>query len=268
MKYLKFSVVTVVLNREKFVRRAIESVLAQNYPNFEHIIIDGGSQDRTLEIVKEYPHLHWISEPDEGSVFALNKGIARMKGEIFAWLNSDETYLPGIFHKANEYFNLHLDWQMIYGRYEYMNRDGQVIGKSSYHPFNLHHQVIGFNPIVPSAMFLRHEALQGVGGFANETWKDAYDHELWIRVGKKYHIESLPIFFSRFGIHEDSGVIKTPEKSEFEVRMIRKTYGGEEKYIDRYFWVPYRDVRMGLFKRFKLERIKHSAKVVLDRPTG
>lgn len=91
------SVVTVSLNQGEFICDNIESVLRQNYPNFEHIVIDGGSTDNTLDILKSYPHLKWVSEKDRNQSHALNKGFARAKGEIIAWLNSDDWYADGVF---------------------------------------------------------------------------------------------------------------------------------------------------------------------------
>lgn len=92
-----FSVVTVSLNHGRFIEKNIRSVLAQDYPHFEHIIVDGGSTDETVDILKKYPHLKWTSESDRGQSHALNKGFARAKGDIIAWLNSDDYYAPKIF---------------------------------------------------------------------------------------------------------------------------------------------------------------------------
>lgn len=96
----KFSVITVSYNQGEFIRDTIESVLAQNYPNFEHIVVDAGSTDATLSILKEYPHIKWTSEPDRGQSHGLNKGFSRATGDIIAWINSDDWYAPGTFHEV------------------------------------------------------------------------------------------------------------------------------------------------------------------------
>lgn len=93
----KISVITVSFNQAAFIEQNIRSVLAQNYDNFEHIVVDGGSSDGTVEILKKYPHLKWVSEPDNGQTDGLCKGFARASGEIIAWINSDDFYAPGIF---------------------------------------------------------------------------------------------------------------------------------------------------------------------------
>jgi glycosyltransferase involved in cell wall biosynthesis len=97
---MKISVITATLNRKEFIGAAIESVLVQNYPHFEHWIIDGGSSDGTLEFLKKYPHLKVLSEPDRGVYDAWNKGIDRASGDLVSILNSDDVYAPGAFHSC------------------------------------------------------------------------------------------------------------------------------------------------------------------------
>lgn len=97
---MKISVITATLNRKEFIGAAIESVLAQNYPDFEHWIIDGGSSDGTLEILEQYPHLKVLSESDRGVYDAWNKGIDRANGDMLSILNSDDAYAPGAFHSC------------------------------------------------------------------------------------------------------------------------------------------------------------------------
>lgn len=103
----KFSVITVSFNHGQFIRQTIESVLAQGYPNFEHIVVDGGSTDDTISILKEYPHLKWTSEPDRGQSHALNKGFARATGDVIAWMNSDDWYAPNAFHTVAQHISKH-----------------------------------------------------------------------------------------------------------------------------------------------------------------
>ena len=101
---LKFSVITPSFNSGDTLERAIQSVLAQDYEDFEHIIVDGGSSDNTMEILEKYPHLRWVSEPDRGQVDAMNKGFAMAEGDIIGYLNADDYYLEGAFPAAAEAF--------------------------------------------------------------------------------------------------------------------------------------------------------------------
>src|SRR6202023_1011578 len=94
---MKISIITASLNRKEFIGAAIESILAQNYPDFEHWIIDGGSSDGTLVFLSHYPHLKVLSEPDRGVYDAWNKGIDRAKGDFISFLNSDDVFAPGAF---------------------------------------------------------------------------------------------------------------------------------------------------------------------------
>jgi glycosyltransferase involved in cell wall biosynthesis len=102
---MKISIITASLNRKNFIGAAIESVLVQNYPDFEHWIIDGGSTDGTLEFLKEYPHLRVLSEPDRGVYDAWNKGVARASGAVLGFLNSDDQYAPGTFRLVNDWLS-------------------------------------------------------------------------------------------------------------------------------------------------------------------
>ena len=101
---MKFSIITACLNRREFIGAAIESVLAQNYPEFEHWIIDGGSSDGTLEVLNRYPHLKVLSEPDRGVYEAWNKGIDRASGDVVSILNSDDVYATGALHRCARIF--------------------------------------------------------------------------------------------------------------------------------------------------------------------
>ncbi|HXB91967.1 MAG TPA: glycosyltransferase family 2 protein [Puia sp.] len=97
---MKISIITPSYNQGRFIEDAIQSVLAQNYPDFEHIVIDNCSTDNTLDVLKKYPHIKWVSEPDHGQSHALNKGFCRSTGDILGWLNCDDFYLPGAFCAA------------------------------------------------------------------------------------------------------------------------------------------------------------------------
>ncbi|MGX5857992.1 glycosyltransferase family 2 protein [Dyadobacter jiangsuensis] len=105
LTYPKISIVSPSYNQGEFIEDAIQSVIDQNYPNFEHIIIDGGSTDETIDILKKYPHLIWVSEKDKGQSDAINKGFKRASGDIIGWLNTDDYYLPNAFKLVAENFS-------------------------------------------------------------------------------------------------------------------------------------------------------------------
>ena len=110
------SIVTPSFNQARFIRETIESVLAQDYPRIEYIVVDGGSTDGTIDILRGYDgRLIWSAERDRGQADAINKGFRRARGEILAWLNSDDTYLPGAVSAAVSHLVQHRDCAMVYG---------------------------------------------------------------------------------------------------------------------------------------------------------
>jgi glycosyltransferase involved in cell wall biosynthesis len=258
---LKFSIVTIVMNRVDFIRGCIDNVVDQHYSNFEHIIIDGASTDGTLEAIKQYPHCRWVSEPDGGSVFALNKGLCLIEGDIFGWLNSDERYAPGLFALVADYFAKHPDVDLLHGTYEYVDKEGRSLGRARLRPFNLNWSILGLNSIgAPSAMFMRRRALEGIGGQADTQWRDAYDTDLWIRVGKKFKVAAIDECFSTFALHPDSGMSSDPLRSWREARRIRRHHGGYDSLVNRLIRIPYVEARIKTFRLLKWNRmVKASA---------
>ncbi|MDQ3190406.1 MAG: glycosyltransferase, partial [Bacteroidota bacterium] len=122
---LKISIVTPSYNQAHFIEEAIESVICQNYTNFEHIVIDGGSTDNTIKVLEKYSHLIWISEPDEGQSDAINKGFKMATGDIIGWLNADDLYLPNTFKEVAK--NLKKDEiDAVYGNYKFIDALGRV----------------------------------------------------------------------------------------------------------------------------------------------
>ena len=123
----KISVVTPSFNSVHTIRDTIESVRQQGYPNHEHFVIDGGSKDGTLDILKEYPHLLWVSEKDEGHYHAMNKGLQRATGEIVNILNADDCFRPGALQAVGRAFSEHPDWDGLFGDIVYVNGQGEEI---------------------------------------------------------------------------------------------------------------------------------------------
>lgn len=117
----KISIVTPSFNSIRTIRETIESVRSQSYQDVEHIVMDGGSRDGTVELLKEYPHLIWTSEKDEGHYHAMNKGIMRATGEIVNILNADDCFRPGTLQAVGEAFQKHPDWEALFGDIQYVD---------------------------------------------------------------------------------------------------------------------------------------------------
>ncbi len=132
----KISIVTACLNHGEYLEDAILSVMRQGYPNFEHIVVDGVSRDNTLEVLKRYPHVRWISEPDKGQSDALNKGFLMATGDVVGWLNADEYYLPGAFTAIAEAAASNPKTDVFYGDVLFVDKDGRLQRSKTAHSFD------------------------------------------------------------------------------------------------------------------------------------
>ena len=131
------SIITPTLNQGNFIAQTIDSVLAQDYANLEYLIIDGGSTDETLEILRGYDNrIRWVSEADSGQSSAINKGWRKSNGEILAWLNSDDLLEPGAIQSIVAAFQQRPETAMVYGECDYLNQGGQIVGKYATHPWD------------------------------------------------------------------------------------------------------------------------------------
>ena len=128
-RYPKISIITPSYNQGQFLEQTILSILSQDYPNLEYIIMDGGSSDNSVEIIRKHEDnlTYWVSEPDKGQSDAINKGFQRATGDILTWLNSDDYYLPGTLHTVAEYFTQHPDVECIYGDLQVVASNGDLL---------------------------------------------------------------------------------------------------------------------------------------------
>lgn len=250
---MKISIVTITLNRRDFLRKAIESVLRQNYKDFEHIVIDGGSSDGTKELLLQYPHIRWISEKDNGQADAMNKGLDLVTGDIFGWLNSDDTYPDATFKKVVEEFKTRPSTSMIYGRCKLVNKRDEVIGSTNMHNYNLRKIVMGFNSINTPAVFLLAKVFKRVGNF-NVSLKATYDVDMWIRIGLVYKVSAVNHVLSNLCLHDGSGLVG--ERNHLrEIPLLRKKYWIDRTFFDLAVAYPYYTVKHWLYHNFKFLRV-------------
>lgn len=190
MEELKFSVITVSYNQGEYIRENIESVLAQNYKNFEHIVMDGGSTDNTLEVLKQYPHLRWFSERDRGQSHALNKAFALATGDIIAWINSDDFYPKNIFKQVAE--NL-IDYPIYCGSSQIVNEKSEKLHDEPNFDrtyFDICKYWLAYSMPSQPSIFFRRELLEKVK-YAPEVYLDeglnyVMDIDLWLRMTAEY----------------------------------------------------------------------------------
>lgn len=181
------SVITPSFRCAPFIRECIESVLAQNYPNFEHIIIDGASQDGTVEILKEYPHLKWISEPDSGEAAALNRALPMVRGDIVGWLNADDYYLEGVFDRVIREIDPQHDRHLVYGKTKIIDEEGSFVGlRIPIVPVTLPSLVRWFCHlhIYQPSMFFSKALVDDVGPF-REDLLFSIDYDYWLRISSR-----------------------------------------------------------------------------------
>jgi glycosyltransferase involved in cell wall biosynthesis len=187
------TIVTPSYNQEKFIRATIESVLAQDYPAIEYIVMDGGSTDETAAIAGEYSgKLTFISERDRGQSHAINKGFRMARGEIVSWLNSDDIILPGAVRHAVDVLTQNPRLGAVYGEGYTIDRDGSVIGRfGATEPFNLWKLIYLSDYILQQTVYFRRSVFDDVG-FVDEQLNWGMDWELLMRIGKKYPMELIP----------------------------------------------------------------------------
>lgn len=193
----RVTVVTPSFNQADFIRHTIESVLAQDYPNLEYIIMDGGSTDGSAAIASEYSsRLRFLSEPDNGQTHAINKGFRMASGEIVAWLNSDDLYLPGAVAKAVKALSPHPSAGFVYGEGYLIDQHGEITQRFPHtQPFDLWRLVHLSDYILQQSCFFRRSALHQIGPL-RESLRYAMDWDLLIRLASRFPVVHLPQYLS------------------------------------------------------------------------
>ena len=194
---LKFSIVTPSYNQGEFIKECIESVLSQNFENFEHIIIDAGSTDSTIDILKEYKHLKWISEPDSGPAEAISKGFKLASGNIFSWLNSDDYYDKDVFNTINEVLSERNEINFLIGNLTFVNRDKEIIFADKTHNYTRDYLLnVSADVIRQPCSFFSSDLYIKSGGIDKDL-KLVFDYDLFIRflnIVPGYFIEKNFVF--------------------------------------------------------------------------
>lgn len=186
------SIVTPSYNQAQYIEATLRSVLEQDYPAHEYEVMDGGSTDATVQILREYqvryPQLHFVSGRDGGQSAALRTGFAKTSGEVIAWINSDDFYAPGAFQMVAQYFAEHPETQWLYGRCPIVDRHGRMGLRSwvtSYKNFWMRHYSFNWylieNFVCQPAVFFRRSLYEQVGGL-DPAYHCAMDYDLFLRM--------------------------------------------------------------------------------------
>lgn len=248
MTYPKFTVVTPTYNQGQFIEKTIDSVLSQGYPNLEFIIIDGGSKDNTVEIIKKYErHLaYWVSEPDRGQCHAINKGMTIASGEYLAWLNSDDWYLPGALNKMHALFLTNPEAGMVVGAGRMVNQAGKVLrlvpAPRDVTLESLFSWLNGCDFLQPASAFTRSswKAVEGL----DEKIHIALDVDLWLRMAKAgVKFAATDAVLAEALIHPQAKTTAYEDLMLLDCSLVIIKHGGEhiarktlEDLVNRYSW--------------------------------
>ncbi|HLO33101.1 MAG TPA: glycosyltransferase family 2 protein [Anaerolineales bacterium] len=221
------SIVTPSYHQARYLEETIRSVLSQDYPRIEYLIVDGGSTDGTIDIIEKYADqlAWWVSEKDAGQTDAINKGFARAKGDILAWINSDDTYEPGAVANAVKYLQEHPEIGMVYGDCNYINEHGDVIGKFKSTQTNYRLLRRGYTHIPQQTMFFRADLWKQIGPL-DPSFYFAMDYDLWTRIAACTEIRYVPQLWANFRLHTSGKTIAADDRCWPEMIRVHYRDGG------------------------------------------
>ena len=215
----KISIVTPSFNQGQYIEETIRSVLSQNYPNLEYIIIDGGSTDDTVSIIKKYEDgiTFWVSEPDKGQSHAINKGIEKCTGEIFNWLNSDDFYMPNTLFDVARAFMEDSSFQFVSGYENHISIKGDVTLCKGTFLLNSLEQTIEMCEVTQPSTFFKLHTIQKIKGVP-EDMHFIMDGEMWVKLLLQYgqqHFKKIEKVLVNFRLHENSKTVSNTVVNNF-----------------------------------------------------
>jgi glycosyltransferase involved in cell wall biosynthesis len=227
----KISVVVPSFNQAKYLEMTLRSILDQNYPDLELIVIDGGSKDESPEIIRKYEQYmkFWCSEPDGGQTQGIIKGFAQATGEVLCFLNSDDLFEPGVLREVGEYFSQHPDADAVYGDALWIDAEGKALRRQKEIPFNRFIFLYTYDYIPGMSMFWSRSIYNRAGGL-NPAFQLAFDEDLWIRFsdahGKISHVARQ---WSRMRFYPEQKNRSLRAQSNQEDMLIRSRYWKNQK---------------------------------------
>lgn len=210
----RISIVIPSLNQSMYLRQNIKAIVNQKYDNIEIIIIDGGSTDSTIDVIKEYEKYiaYWVSEKDRGQSHAINKGLEVATGDFIGWQNSDDMYTDGAFNDFYEVFLKNPDYDLYYSNVYKINEKSEIVGRSFYLPNSLFYYKYRGMTLSNQASFFKREIVQEIGG-VDESLHYAMDREFFLRIflhGYKSYF--TPSYWGAFRLQEESKTCKGNDK--------------------------------------------------------
>jgi len=230
-KFPRISIITPSFNQGEFIGETLRSVVNQNYPDLELIVMDGGSTDQTVSVLKQFADQNasntslrfiWKSEHDGGQAAAINKGLKIATGDILAYLNSDDTYEHQTLKFIGQYFQNHPKVQFVYGHGKLIDQKGKFIGM--YNDFQVNFTVLhGSCPISQPTAFWTRKVLDKIG-FFDASFNYTMDYEYWVRVSKKFRMIYLPEVLASTRIHPAAKTSSQTQKLYRDAIRVQKKY--------------------------------------------
>lgn len=223
----KISIVTPSYNQGQFLEETIRSVLLQGYPNLEYLIMDGGSSDNSIEIIKKYEDwlTYWVSEKDNGQSDAIRRGFDKATGEIIGWLNSDDYLLPGALMRTGRSFAQNASLELTVGGGLVISSGGELIRKYYMFPQDFRSLLVGGQFFMQMSSFWRRDAYEAVGGL-DTSLKFCFDYDLFLRLAHRRPPEGIDAMLAAFRIHDHSKTATIWESVALpEIAKVRDRYG-------------------------------------------
>jgi len=239
----KVSIITPSFNQGRFLEESIRSVLEQTYPNIEYIVVDGGSKDESVDIIKKYQQrfVWWVSEKDKGHADALNKGFAHASGEILAWLNSDDVYYPQAVAEAVALLKQHSEVGMVYGDADLIDNSGAAVGHFAARQTDYRHMLRGSVHIPQATTFFRADLWKQVGPLDLSLFF-SFDYDLWVKIAKVSQLLYVHNRWAKFRIHDDGKTIVNDDRCYPDMLRVLQREGGG--------WLSWLRLRMIVRKLF------------------
>ncbi len=224
------TIVTPSFNQARFLEQTMRSVLDQDYPNIEYMVVDGGSTDGSVDLIQKYSKRlkWWVSEKDGGQAEAINKGFTRASGEIIAWINSDDYYMPGAIAEAVKTLCEHPDVGMVYGKVRVVDETEKVLNQLAYGDWSLS-DLMSFRIIGQPAVFIRRKVLEKTG-YLDQSYHLLLDHQLWIRLAREGGMLYVPSLWASAHYHEDCKNLAMASSFGAEARRIVQWIQSSEQY--------------------------------------
>ncbi len=225
------SIVTPSFNQAQFLEQTMRSVLEQDYPNIEYLVADGGSTDGSADLIKKYASklVWWVSENDSGQAEAINKGLARAKGEFVAWVNSDDYYMPGAVSQAVQALKQNPQAGFVFGNVRVVDKDENVLNQLTYQSWGLA-DLMSFKIIGQPGVFMRRSVLEKAGGGLDQSYHLLLDHHLWIKIARQSGMQYIPKLWASAHYHEDCKNLALADKFGLEAKRIVEWLRNDPQY--------------------------------------